>query len=227
MKILIVTQYFYPENFKSNDLAFELVKRGYEVDALVGIPNYPEGKIYKGYGFFRKRREVINGVNVFRAFQIPRGHGIMRLMINYVSYVLSACFDVLVHYIWQKKYDAVIVHEVSPIFQAYPAMLLKKITGAPIYLWILDIWPDAMMSGGGVRNVKWLSFINKLVIGIYNNCDKLLISSKRFSANILTKGNFKDRLVYFPNWSDDLKLDKVSSAIPQLPEGFIVNFLFF
>ncbi|MEA4968759.1 MAG: glycosyltransferase WbuB, partial [Bacteroidaceae bacterium] len=72
-RILLVTQYFYPENFKSNDIAFELQKRGYQVDALVGIPNYPEGEYYKGYGIFKKRIETINGVRVYRAFQTPRG----------------------------------------------------------------------------------------------------------------------------------------------------------
>ena len=75
MRILLVTQYFYPEVFKSNDLAFELARRGHHVDALVGIPNYPEGKYFKGYGLFKKRYEVINGVNVYRCFQISRGRG--------------------------------------------------------------------------------------------------------------------------------------------------------
>ena len=73
MRILLVTQYFYPENFKSNDLAFELAKRGYEVDALVGIPNYPEGKYFKGYGIFKKRHEGVNGVDIYRCFQTSRG----------------------------------------------------------------------------------------------------------------------------------------------------------
>ena len=149
MKILLITQYFYPENFKSNDIAFELVKRGHEVDALVGIPNYPEGKIYSGYGLFKKRRESIKGVNVYRSFQIPRGTGGgLKLMINYLSFVLSSCFNVLFYFAW-RNYDAIIVHEVSPIFQAYPAILLRKLRKVPVYLWVLDIWPDAMMSGGG------------------------------------------------------------------------------
>ena len=100
MKVLLITQYFYPENFKSNDIAFELVKRGYEVDALVGIPNYPEGQIYNGYGLFKKRRENVKGVNVYRSFQIPRGKGGgLRLMINYLSFVFSSCFNVFFYFI--------------------------------------------------------------------------------------------------------------------------------
>lgn len=222
MRVLLVTQYFYPENFKSNDIAFELVKRGYRVDALVGIPNYPEGKFYNGYGIFKKRFEKIDGVNIYRSFQIPRGKGGgIKLMINYLSYVISACFNVLFFFAW-RRYDAVIVHEVSPIFQAYPAILLKRLKKVPLYLWVLDIWPDAMMSGGGVKNKKVLSVVNKLVVNIYENCDKILISSKRFTESILPKGDFADKIEYFPNWSDDLLQEKSNYPIPQLPDGFVV-----
>jgi hypothetical protein len=108
MRILLVTQYFYPEVFKSNDLAFELVKRGHQVDALVGIPNYPEGKYFKGYGIFKKRHEVVNGVNVYRVFQTPRGKGGWRLPINYFSFVILGCLRVLFQFAWKKKYDCII-----------------------------------------------------------------------------------------------------------------------
>ena len=103
MRILLVTQYFYPEVFKSNDLAFELVKRGHQVDALVGIPNYPEGKYFKGYGIFKKRHEVVNGVNVYRVFQTPRGKGGWRLPVNYFSFVFFGCLRVLFQFAWRKK----------------------------------------------------------------------------------------------------------------------------
>lgn len=222
MKILIVTQYFYPENFKSNDLAFELVKRSHQVDALVGIPNYPEGKYYKGYHVFKRRIETINGVNVFRSFQFPRGkrnRGL--LMLNYMSFVFSSCVNVLLFLIW-KKYDAIIVHEPSPIFQAFPAILLGKIKKIPIYLWVLDIWPDAMMSGGGVKNKKILSIVNRMVVWIYAHCDKILISSKRFTESILTKGDFEEKIIFFPNWSEDLLQADRGYIIPELPDGFII-----
>lgn len=219
MRILLVTQYFYPENFKSNDIAFELSKRGHQVDALVGIPNYPEGKYFNGYGIFKKRHEIVNGVNVYRAFQTPRGKGGWRLPINYLSYVISACFRVLFHLAW-RKYDCVICHETSPIFQAYPGLLVSKLRKIPFYMWVLDIWPDAMRSGGGVKNQKIINLVDRLVKGIYSNCDKILISSRRFSESILPKGDFADKLIYFPNWSEDILSMNHDYAIPQLPEGF-------
>ncbi len=220
MRILLITQYFFPENFKSNDIAFELAKRGYSVDVLAGIPNYPEGKYFKGYGVFRRRKEKIRGVNVYRTYQIPRGKGGWRLGLNYLSYVVSACADILFCFAW-KKYDRIIVHEPSPIFQAVPAILLKRLRRIPVYLWVLDIWPDAMRSGGGVKSAFLLNSVDRVVKWVYRNCDKLLISSKRFSESILPKGDFESKLIYFPNWSDDMQKGS-DVKIPELPDGFII-----
>ena len=220
MRILLVTQYFYPEVFKSNDLAFELAKRGHKVDALVGIPNYPDGKYFKGYGLFSKRYEIVNGVNVYRCFQTPRGKGGWRLPINYFTYVISSCLDVLFYFAWKKKYDCIIGHEPSPIFQAYPALLLRKLRKVPFYYWIMDLWPDAMKSGGGVKNEKVLNFVDWLVKGIYRQTDKILITSKRFRESIEQKGDFKDKIIYFPNWSDDILSMPQEYDIPDLPNGF-------
>ena len=220
MRILLVTQYFYPEVFKSNDLAFELAKRGHHVDALVGIPNYPEGKYFKGYGLFKKRHEVVNGVNVYRVFQTPRGKGGWRLPVNYFTFVIFGCLRVMFQFAWRKKYDCIIGHEPSPIFQAYPALLLRKLRKTPFYYWIMDLWPDAMKSGGGVKNEKVLNYVDKLVMGIYNRTDKILITSERFREPIAAKGDFADKIIYFPNWSDDILQMDDSYEIPQLPEGF-------
>ncbi|MBR2206621.1 MAG: glycosyltransferase family 4 protein [Prevotella sp.] len=220
MRILLVTQYFYPEVFKSNDLAFELVKRGHQVDALVGIPNYPEGKYFEGYGIFKKRHEVVNGVNVYRVFQTPRGKGGWRLPVNYFSFVIFGCLRVLFQFAWKKKYDCIIGHEPSPIFQAYPALLLRKLHKTPFYYWIMDLWPDAMKSGGGVKNEKILNTVDKMVKNIYKQTDKILITSKRFREPIAAKGDFADKIIYFPNWSDDILQMDDSYEIPQLPDGF-------
>ena len=65
MKLLLVSPHFFPENFKCNDLAFELAAKGHDVTVLSDIPNYPQGKYFKGYSLFRRRKEVVNGVTVY------------------------------------------------------------------------------------------------------------------------------------------------------------------
>ena len=221
MKILLVTQYFYPENFKSNDMAFELVKRGHEVSVLCGIPNYPEGVYYNGYGLLRKRTETIDGVKIYRCFQSARGRKAkgLFLSLNYLTFAFFGSLWALWLSIF-KKYDCVIVHEPSPITQAIPAVLIKKIQKIPFHIWVLDIWPDAMSSGGGIKNKRILSAMTKLVKWIYRNSTKILISSKGFKELILKQGaEFENKLVYFPNWSDDV-LAQPLQTIPELPQGY-------
>lgn len=225
MKIVLVTQYFFPENFKSNDIAFELVKRGHDVTVLTGLPNYPEGNFHNGYGLFKKRRETINGVKVIRASLIPRGKGGgIRLFLNYFSWAFFASIKAL-FLAFQDKFDVVLVHEPSPITQGFPAIVIKKIQKIPLHFWVLDLWPESLTSAGGVKNKTVLSFFTGMVKYIYNNSDKILISSKGFKESILTKGNYEDKLIYFPNWAEDsiLKGD-ANYPIPELPQGFKILF---
>lgn len=227
MKILLVTQYFYPENFKSNDIAFELAKRGYDVTVLTGLPNYPKGKIYKGYGIFKKRKETVNGVKTIRTLVIPRGKGGgMMLALNYISWAVIASFRAFFLAL-NKKFDTVIVHETSPITQGFPALVIKKIQSIPIYFWVLDLWPESLQSAGGINNRYVLDFFTAVTRLMYRKSDKILISSRGFRQSILEKGDFADKLIYFPNWAEDIfsNINKSENlSLPELPNGFRIIF---
>ncbi|MCM0343895.1 glycosyltransferase family 4 protein [Bacteroides fragilis] len=224
MKVLLVTQYFYPENFKSNDIAFELVKRGYEVTVLTGIPNYPQGCFFQGYGLFSKKMEKVQGVKIRRAWLFPRGKGGGgRLALNYFSWAFFASFYAFFLSLFH-KYDVVLVHEPSPITQGIPAIIIKKMQRIPVYFWVLDLWPESLISAGGVTNKYVISFFTKIVKWIYDSSDKILISSKGFRQSILEKGDFESKLVYFPNWAEDIFSSFCEYSLPQLPDGFIVMF---
>ena len=224
MKVLLVTQYFYPENFKSNDIAFELAKRGYEVTVLTGLPNYPQGRIYKGYGLFKKRKEWLNGVKVIRTLVIPRGKGGgLKLALNYFSWAFFASIRAFFLALFQ-KFDVIIVHETSPITQGFPALVVQKMQHIPIYFWVLDLWPESLQSAGGINNKYVLGFFTAITKLMYNQSQKILISSKGFRKSILDKGDYKDKLVYFPNWAEDIFTQPVSADIPILPTGFKVMF---
>lgn len=223
MRVLIVTQYFYPENFKSNDIAFELTKRGYKVDALVGIPNYPEGKYYKGYGIFSKRIEKINGVRVYRAFQTHRGKKAsgLGLLINYLTYAFSASVWALFISLFKKKYNAIIVFQTSPITQALPAIILGSLRNVPVYIWVQDLWPNALVSGSNIDNKIIIKFIDRFTNWVYDKSKMILVSSKLFAESIALKGNYQSKLMYYPNWCDDF-LTKDIVDIPDFPTGFII-----
>lgn len=225
MKILLVTQYFYPETFKSTDLAFELQKRGHEVTVLTGIPNYPEGKIYEDYGFFKNRKQKMNGVKIIRSLLLPRGNGGgIRLFLNYYSFAFFASIKAFFLGI-SNKYDAVIVHEPSPITQFYPALLLKKLWKTPVYFWVMDLWPESLSIAGGVKNKMVLGYYESVVKNFYKNSEKILITSKGFRKSINEKGDFDSKIVYFPNWAEDsISEGDKNYSIPTLPDGFKVMF---
>lgn len=225
MRILLVTQYFYPENFKSNDLAFELSKRGESVDAMVGIPNYPEGVYFKGYGIFRKRHEVINGVNIYRVFQTPRGRkaSAIGLSLNYLSFVFSGLVRVFFQFLWKRKYDAIIVYEPSPITQMIPAIILGKLTNVKVFSWVTDIWPDSVIhSIGPQKAARIVRPLNYITNWVYKHSDTLLISSKRMKELINRDADYSDKIVYYPHWCDDMLKMPVDNDIPSLPKGFII-----
>lgn len=222
--ILLVTQYFKPENFKCNDIAFELQRRGYEVTVLTAIPNYPQGKYFDGYGLFKRRVECVDGVKVIRGFVIPRGKGgKIGLSLNYLSYIVSSCLIAL-YLSLRYKYDAVFVHQVSPATIGIAATIVKKIQRIPMYFWVLDLWPESLTAAIGLRNRCILGIFSKMVQWFYRNSDKILISSKSFARSICEKGDFADKIVYFPNWVDSALTVTADVATPDVPNGFVAMF---
>lgn len=222
-RVFLVSQNFYPEFFKSNDIAKELVTRGYEVDVLTGIPNYPEGVFPHGYGIFQKRVDTYSGAKVYRAFQMPRGRKAsnIRLSINYLSFVFTTTFWVLFFFLFKKKYDAIIIHQTSPITQAWPGILLGKLKNIPVYTWVLDVWPDSVLSTIQSENILIKKPLDIFTDWVYRNSHRILISSPGFRNLVNRNADYSFKIVDFPNWSEDI-MQMPHSEIPALPEGFKV-----
>lgn len=221
-RVLIVTQYFYPENFRINELAYELVNEGYVVDALVGIPNYPKGTFFEGYGIFKKRHEVNNGVNIYRCYQVPRGTkgSKIRLSLNYLSFVFFASLWVLFFFAWKKKYDAIIAFEPSPITLILPAILLGKIRRTKILSWIQDIWPDSVTdSETDSPNKLMMKSLSAVTEYVYRHSDMILVSSPGMKDLVCRNHDYSEKIEWVPNWSDDFLNDEVE-ANKLMPEGY-------
>jgi glycosyltransferase involved in cell wall biosynthesis len=227
MKILFISQYFYPETFKGNDIVFDFVKRGHEVTVLTGKPNYPEGKFYKGYGFLKKNEEVINGAKIIRAPIYPRKNGKgIHLILNYISFVFFSYFTCVFRI--RDKYDLIFVQQLSPVTMALPGLWLRKKQNIPLYLWVLDLWPESILAASNFKNKLIIKLIGNLVAKIYNQSDVILISSKYFEKSIKSKLiNQNKEILYFPNWAEDVFTKsnlQNSSVIPDLPSGFNIMF---
>lgn len=224
MKILIVSQYFYPEDFKINDIAKFLVQSGYDVSVLTSVPNYPFGKIYNGYTMFNKRFETLDGIKIYRAPTIPRGKGSVSLMFNYISFVITSLF--FSHKIRKNKYDIILGNQLSPISSMIAGIYLKRKSKIPMVLWVLDLWPESFYGNFSFR-VNFIDrFIEKLSSFIYSNTDHFLVSSKSFEKEIRKKINRSVKFNFFPNWAEDIYFKNSLPPYPNtLPkEGFNIVF---
>lgn len=227
MNILIVSQYFWPEDFRINDLALGLKERGHNVTVLTGLPNYPIGSFFKGYGFFKKYVENYNGIKIYRVPLIPRGNGkALRLILNYLSYAFFA--SLFGPMCCRSEYDAIFVFEVSPVTVGFPAIVLKKIKKIPIVFWVLDLWPESLSSAGGVRSELILNLVRFFVRYIYKQCDKILVSSKGFIQSIEKTCPKVKSIFYFPNFVEELMEDYDSDykfdKLYNFPSGFKIMF---
>ncbi|WP_092414601.1 glycosyltransferase family 4 protein [Collimonas sp. OK307] len=226
MKILIVSQYFWPENFRINDLATELAGRGHEITVLTGWPNYPEGKIYEDFNKYPQKYANFNGVTVVRVPLAPRGQSALRLMINYFSFIFSASLLGSLK-LAGKKYDLIFVCGLSPITVAIPAIFLKFIKKTPIALWVLDLWPESLSAVGVVKSKKILDAVGVLVRFIYKNCDLVLAQSKSFISSIGKYCSESEKIKYFPSWSEDLFNNESVVSAPEVEaKKDIFNILF-
>jgi glycosyltransferase involved in cell wall biosynthesis len=223
---LIVTQYFWPENFRINDLAQGLVKIGHRVTVLTGKPNYPSGRFFEGYSFWGKSRDMFAGMEVIRVPLVPRGDGSgVRLALNYLSFALFA--SLLAPFRVRNKTDVILVYGPSPVTVGLPAVVLKRVKHAPILFWVQDLWPESLSATGGVQS-KWvLKLVASLVCFIYKGCDLVLVQSRSFVERVRVLGAQAEKIRYFPNSAEELYRPVPREAVPQsgmLPDGFRVMF---
>lgn len=216
MKILIVSQYFWPENFRINDLAQHLVERGHEITVLTGKPNYPEGRFFDGYSMLSSSRDDFDGIPVRRVPLIPRGKGgAIRLALNYASFAFYA--SCLIPFFCRDKYDAILAYEPSPITVALPAIVLRRLKKIPAAIWLLDLWPETLEATGAIKSKRILSMVGVLVRFIYRNLDLLLVQSEAFRPHIKSQSeSFDQKIRYFPASAEAL-------FEPQPPANHILN----
>ncbi len=227
MNILIVTQYFWPENFRINDLVRGLIERGHQVTVFTGIPNYPDGTYFKGYGLFRRLRQKYFGAIVIRVPLIPRGRGGgLRLALNYLSFAI--CSSLLAPLLCRGKIDIIFVFEPSPVTVGLPALILKKLRSIPIMFWVQDLWPESLTATGAVRSPKIIKMVTRLVCLIYSECDKILVTSKAYLGKIEKLGISSERLYYFPQAAEEVYQPMIiESDAPEqrlMPTGFRIMF---
>jgi glycosyltransferase involved in cell wall biosynthesis len=222
---LIISQYYWPENFRINDVARTLLEKGAEVEVLTGKPNYPRGKMFSGYRAWGCQHEDHQGIHINRIPILARGGNVLRLAANYLSFVMSGL--VLAPWMLRKRrFDVIFVYAPSPILQAIPAIFLGWLKGCPVVLWVQDLWPESLSATGYVQNRMVLKLVEWVVRFIYRHVDLLLVQSRAFEAPVraLASGT---PIAYYPNSVDAVFAVSAKDAPPPvagLGEGFSVMF---
>ena len=198
MRILILSQHFWPESFRINELALHLREAGCEVTVLTGKPNYPGGTLYQGYRAAGTGQESFHGIPVFRVPLVPRGDGrAVSLGLNYFSFVLSAAsFGPWL--LRGRKFDAIFVYGTSPILQAIPAVVLRWLKHARLVVWVQDLWPESLQAAGFVQSKRVLWAVAQVVRWIYRRSDLLLVQSQAFVAAVSPLAGATP-IEYYPN----------------------------
>lgn len=222
-RLLVVSQYFYPEQFRINDICCEWVKRGYEVTVLTGIPNYPHGNYFEGYSKTERREEAWNGVRIIRLPIAARGHNAAGLIRNYLSFVWQGRKWVRRH---AAAADTVFTYEVSPMTQALVGVWYRKKNKVPHILYVTDLWPENVEVITGIHNRLILGTIQKMVDYIYRRSDKILTSSNSFIPAILARNIPEEKVEFWPQYAEDFYRPVHDADIPEIPQDGVFNLVF-
>lgn len=222
--ILVISQYFYPEQFRINDMCTEWVKRGYKVTVLTGYPNYPQGKYYEGYGWFKKTKQHWKGVNIIRIPLTARGKGAVKLAMNYFSFVIAGFF-------WAKitkiKADYVFTFEVSPMTQALIGVWYSKRRKIPNYLYVQDLWPENVKIVTGIHSPIVIKPIEAMVNHIYKHCDVIFATSPSFVKEIQKRiKHNKNKVKYLPQYAEDFYKPVERKSVPEIPDDDSFKIIF-
>jgi glycosyltransferase involved in cell wall biosynthesis len=225
MRLLIVSQYFWPEEFRINDLAGALVARGHHVCVLTGYPTYPRR------GAFTENRPAIDDWHDVRIVRVPlaaRDSGERwRLAANYLSYATSATLlgPWRLGLVGHDRPEVILNFQISPLTALVPALALGRRYRAPVVAWVQDLWPESLAAVGAVRSPRALNVLAPAAAALYQRCDQVLAHSAEFHPALLARGVAADRLGYLPAWAEGeyrpLPADPALAAALALPAGFV------
>lgn len=222
-RLLIVSQHFWPENFRITDIAEGFTEAGIEVDVLCGLPNYPKGEWFEGYRYTGPRREEYKGIQVFRCGEIRRkGNTALRIFLNYISFPFFSLFNF--PRLAKRKYDAVFCYETSPVMMMLPAIVYAKTHKIPLTTYVLDLWPDNLYSVLPINSkpLRWI--VQKISNWHYRRSTRLIGMSNALADRLqLLYGTGKKApsVAMIQNYCEDFYAQVIhSSALQERFEGF-------
>lgn len=225
-RILVICQHYWPESFRITDICEGFVDRGYDVEVLCGQPNYPKGEWFPGYGPFKQRKQVHNGVKIRRTFEIKRGNNSnIRIFLNYISYPIASLFHI--PYLCRQKYDKIFIYELSPVMMAISGILLGKIKHIETTMYVLDMWPQNLYSIVDIKSKFWRDVAERVSMWHYKNVDKIITVSSRMKDFYLDVLDISEnRICFIPQCCEKIYEQEIPDSIlaKKYEKGFNIVF---
>ena len=202
MKILLISQWFTPEpTFKGLAFALELVSRGHQVEVLTGFPNYPGGKVYKGYKIRMYQHEIMQGIHVHRVPLYPNhDQSAVKRIANYITFALAA--SVAINFVTSRPDVAYVYH--PPLTTSLPAMAQKLFRGVPFVYDVQDLWPDTLASTGMLHKKWQLSMVSKWCDLVYRSASFVTVLSEGFKDALIMRGVPENKIRIIHNWCEEI-----------------------
>ncbi len=209
MKILVICDHFFPEEFIINDLVKEWSITGHDIHVITPNPAYPKGIVYPEYKNRIFQITYWDKITIHRVFTVQGFHrSLAKKILNYLAFPVLGTIRAIC---LARKFDRIFVYQVGPLTQAIPAVIAHKLYKKKVVLWSFDIWPDTVFAYG-FKQTRVLAFLlNKLVKFIYRNCDSILVPSEGFKG-VYAKYTDEKKLIYAPSWC--------MQGNPVTPTGF-------
>jgi len=203
-RILVVSQHFWPESFRINDICDGFLEKGYEIEVLCGIPNYPAGQFFDGYGIFNNRRQVKEGIKIRRCFEIKRGNNSnIRIFLNYISFPISSIFSL--PYLMKQKYDKIFLYNTSPVMMAIAGILLGKMKKIETTMYVLDLWPENLYSVLKIKNKILRKMLYRISTWYYKKTDKLIANAQKLRTILLERTlKSENKITYIPQFCEKI-----------------------
>jgi len=203
-RMLVVSQHYWPESFRINDICEGFVEYGFDVEVLCGIPNYPEGQFYDGYGFNVNRRQNVGGIKIRRCYEIKRGdNSNLRIFLNYISFPVSSLFSL--PYLMRQKYDKIFMFQTSPVMMTLAGVLLGRLKKIETTMYVLDIWPENLYSVLKIKSKLLRGMISRISKWYYCKTDKLIANSQRLRSMLIERtGKSESGIIYIPQFCEKI-----------------------
>lgn len=224
-KILVVTQHFWPENFRINDIVEGFLQDGIAVDVLCGLPNYPKGEWFPGYSAAGPFEEEWHGARLYRCKEVPRrGNTSVNIFLNYVSWPLYAAHAL--HRL-PGGYDAVFCFNTSPVLMCWPAIRYAKKHHIPFTNYVLDIWPENLYSVLNVKNKALRAIAQGVSDALYKKADRLIAMSEPLQQRLCQRtGMPPQKVAVIPQYCEDFYAVPQPDAALQAQFGGRFNLVF-